>query len=147
MNLPKPHLLVLLLVALISGCEKGTDDGFPETQFTGIFNLNDPLYSGDSFSATVDLYGNWVGLAGIIVYRVSATEYYAYERMCPNEKKLTCRALIDPEENPYIAECECCGSQFLITTGYGDIVEGPSTWPLKAYQTSVQGSMLVVSSY
>ena len=143
----KPFLLAAWLLIIGYGCENQTDDGFPETQFTGFFNLQDPLYSGDSFSATYDMYGDWMGIAGIIVYRASANEYYAFERMCPNEKELSCCVVLDPEKDPFIAECECCSSQFLITTPYADLVRGPAKWPLKSYKTTIQGSMLIVSSY
>ncbi len=144
---PLKHILLIALFAFISNsCDKQTDDGFPKTRFTGFFNISLPPWSGDSFSATRDMDYRPVGLAGIIVYRASANEYYAFERMCPHEKQFSCRALLDPKEDPFIAECECCGSKFLINTEYGVLVKGPAEWPLKRYRTSVSGNTLMVSA-
>ncbi len=145
MRLLKPLLLLGLFLIIGYGCEK-TNDGFPTIRFTGYFNLNYPDYSGNSFSATYDMDNNKVGISGIIVYRASATEYYAFESMCPYEKESTCQVVLDPDD-PSFAKCECCESLFLLSFGDGDIVEGPTKWPLKSYPTSVQGSILIVSSY
>ncbi len=140
----KHILLAALLISVSFSCDDQTNDGFPKARFTGIFDINDPRWSGNSFSATTDMNHQPVGLAGIIVYRASATEYYAFERMCPYEKQFSCRVLLNEDDD--IAECECCGSQFLITE-YSEIVEGPSGQLLKKYSTYVSGNnRLVVSA-
>ncbi len=142
---PLKHILLIALFAFISNsCDKQTDDGFPKTRFTGFFNISLPPWSGDSFSATRDMDYRPVGLAGIIVYRASANEYYAFERMCPHEKKFSCT--VNFEKDHSIVKCECCGSRFLILGGYGDKLEGPAEWPLKRYRTSVSGNTLMVSA-
>ncbi len=147
----KPHLIYLIypiLTILLTGCDDQVRDEFPRTNFTGYFNLNYPEYSGTVFTARYDMDGNRVGISGIIVYKISSDQYYAFERMCPHETSPSCRVHVDPEENTDIAECECCGSKFLVASEYGELIEGKAKRGLKTYRTAFnpQTRQLVVSS-
>ncbi|MFW6043650.1 MAG: Rieske 2Fe-2S domain-containing protein [Marinilabiliaceae bacterium] len=143
------YLIYPILTILLTGCGDQVRDEFPQTSFVGYFNLNHSEYSGTVFTAQRDRDGNRVGISGIIVYQNSADEYYAFERMCPHEKKHNCKVHIDPDEDTNIAECKCCGSRFLIANENGEVIEGKAPPPgLKRYRTAFdrQTNQLVVSS-
>jgi nitrite reductase/ring-hydroxylating ferredoxin subunit len=89
--------------------------------------------------------GNLVGINGIIVYR-AGDQFYAFERMCPYEKETSCSVMIPSDDDPTIANCECCNSQFLVVDPDGSVIEGPATWGLKRYNARLQGHMLVITS-
>ncbi|MFW5890065.1 MAG: Rieske 2Fe-2S domain-containing protein, partial [Marinilabiliaceae bacterium] len=116
------YLIYPILTILLTSCGDQVRDEFPQTDFVGYFNLNYSEYSGTVFTAQSDMDGRKVGISGIIVYQVSSDQYYAFERMCPHEKKPTCKVHVDTDENTDIAECECCGSRFLIASENGEVI-------------------------
>ena len=140
-------ILILSLFFLLSeGCTDAIRDEFPRSNFVGYFNLNYPEYSQSVFTATRDMDGQRVGINGLLIYN-AGTNYYAFDLMCPYEKKPSCSLTIDIEKEPTIAECECCGSRFLIVSPNGEVLEGPATQGLHAYSTGVsQDHILVVTS-
>jgi len=82
------------------------------------------------------------GVQGIIVYRVSSTQFIAYERNCsftPNEACVTVEAhssglfMIDP----------CCNSTFDFATG--NPTGGPAWRPLRQYETFFSGGQLTIT--
>jgi nitrite reductase/ring-hydroxylating ferredoxin subunit len=134
----------VLLIAFLSSCGDLVKDDFPKRQFVGYFNLNLPGYSQQVFTAKQDIDGFYVGLNGIVVYN-SGENYYAFDLMCPHEKT-SCSIKVSSDD-PSIAECECCGSRFLIASPFGDVVEGPARQSLHVYSTGVtQDNILVVKS-
>ena len=142
------YLIYPLLTILLTGCGDQVRDEFPRTSFVGYFNLNYPEYSGTVFTAQRDMDGRKVGISGIIVYQISSDQYFAFERMCPHETRPNCKVHVNPEEDANIAECECCGSRFLLASEYGEVIEGKATRGLKRYQTAFnpQTRQLVVRS-
>ncbi|MGQ1890186.1 Rieske (2Fe-2S) protein [Thermophagus sp. OGC60D27] len=136
-------LLFATVTLVPSGC--GENDGFPDRQFVGYFDLTDPLYSQNIvFTARWDHYGTYLGINGIVVYR-QGDLYNAFDLMCPYEKKETCSVEVDPED-PAIAVCECCGSRFLLASPNGELIEGPAPHGLKKYSATVVQNILVVTS-
>jgi nitrite reductase/ring-hydroxylating ferredoxin subunit len=139
-------ILYILLIPLLSSCGDAVKDDFPKRQFVGYFNLNSPEYSQQVFSAKHDRQGSYVGVNGIVVYNSGGT-YYAFDLMCPHEKSTSCSLKIFPEDDPTIAECECCGSRFLLASPTGEVVEGPAGQGLHSYSTGVtKDNILIVTS-
>jgi len=134
-------LIYLLFIMALPGCK----DEFPRRRFLGYFDLRDPRYSTQVFTAKHDMDGNYVGINGIIVYNQDQQNIYAFDQMCPYEKKTSCSVSVDPQ-NSSIAECNCCGSRFLIASESGDVIEGPATRGLQTYRARVDQQILVVSS-
>lgn len=134
---------VALVLSLLQGCSDD-DNPVPNVSFTAYIDIHLPDYSGVVFTVNRDRYGNQIGVSGIIVYRLSEMEFYAFERYCPHDKKLTCRVTVGNENS--MARCSCCQSEFLILSPTGDVVSGPSNWGLKRYRTRIEGSYLVVSN-
>lgn len=79
------------------------------------------------------------GYKGLIVYRATESDFYAFDRACPYDP-YDDDALIEVEPWESIAVCSKCGSQYLLLDGYP--IEGPSERPLKMYNASFDGRYL-----
>jgi nitrite reductase/ring-hydroxylating ferredoxin subunit len=138
-------LLVAVMTFTLS-CNRDVEEIIPNKRFTTrINNINqDPRYTKEtSFVVKYDSEGKLIGHAGVVIYMLTADEYYAFDLMCPYEKQITC--LVDLDENDNIqCICPCCGSVFLIATEYGSIVSGPAKWTLKRYSTEVKDEHLFI---
>ncbi len=145
------RLLPLSLIVITFGftfvaCGDAVRDDFPRRTFIGYFDLRYSEYSENVFTARRDMDGTLVGNNGIIVYR-QGDVFYAFDLMCPHEKSMGCSVHVDLEDDPTLAECECCGSVFLIASEYGDVMDGPAKQGLHSYKTGITSdNILVVSS-
>ena len=71
------------------------------------------------------------------------TEFMAYERACPHDwQEDDARVLV--EASGLTAVCPACNSKYILIDGTP--FEGPTTHPLKQYQTSYDGNLLYVSN-
>lgn len=137
----KTSLLFLLVSALlISGCSSDSEI-IPDISFSSRIYVNDPLYSENPFIVTRDLNNEIVGNAGVVVYRASNSEYYAFDLMCTHEKS---RASLVEITDGATCTCPDCGSTYLIVTQAASIVKGPAKWALKSYKCSVTGDYLII---
>lgn len=139
----KLYITIFSLVLLV-GCEPQlTDDPIPIVAFNDIvLNLGLPAYSKLRVDGGMMAY-NSVGVRGIIIYRVNANSYKAYERNCsyhPNEASAT----VDIDASNLFLKDYSCGSQF--TRENGTPSGGPAWRPLRQYSTSVSGSVLTITS-
>ena len=106
------------------------------------------MYSGDPSFVNLNVVGGVTyvtgGYRGIVIYRKSMTDFAAYDRACtynvsdPNEL-----VSVDATSN-FIVTDSHCGSKFLLTDG--SVNRGPATLPLKAYQTTFDGSLLHITN-
>jgi len=89
--------------------------------------------------------GGWVyltgGYRGIIVYRKSFTEFMAYERACPYDWQED-DGRVEVETSGLTALCPACKSKYILLDG--SPYEGPTTYPLKQYQTQYDGNLLYI---
>jgi hypothetical protein len=83
------------------------------------------------------------GVKGVIVVRQSASSYLAFERNCPYQPYNAC-ALVSLDRNSRLfMRDSCCNSQFDMQ---GQITGGPTSRPLKQYNTSLQGNLLSITN-
>jgi nitrite reductase/ring-hydroxylating ferredoxin subunit len=79
--------------------------------------------------------GNYVyvtgGVSGIIIYRDSRDNFYAYERACPYDPD---KGRVVVEKNGYRVIDSVCGSEFSLTMD-GAVLKGPARLPLRKYNT------------
>lgn len=72
------------------------------------------------------------GNRGLVVYRMSEIEFFAYDRTCPYDpENLAARVRMEPSDISVVDTI--CGSKFILTTGYP--FAGPSKSPLLQYKT------------
>ena len=102
-------------------------------------NIYDPEFAnlvvpGNSITVTG-------GVNGIVIYRVSETDFVAFDRTCTYQVEENCQVQVD-ESGVYAVDSVCCYSKFLLLDG--SVIEGPATYPLKQYNTSFNGNYLRV---
>ena len=98
---------------------------------------NSPMYSNLN---TVGGYEYLVGgYRGVVVFRYSWDEFFAYERACPKDNEA---AVVVDTASSVILICPKCGSKFIYTDGTP--VEGPAKSPLRSYSTHYDGNVLHV---
>jgi nitrite reductase/ring-hydroxylating ferredoxin subunit len=133
----KNWFYIFIISFCFCNCSKEEDANIPLVTVNYTINTNDPAYNAVSTSGTW-MYLNG-GSRGIILYRVSAGEFNAYDRHCTYDSGNSC-ALVSVEASNISAKDDCCGSKFLITDG--SVIKNPASLPLKQYKTSYDGSVL-----
>ena len=131
-----PALLTLLILS--GGCTKEQPhDTIPNVAVDLYLDINSTLYVQ---LATV---GGWLyltgGYKGILVYRVSADEFVAYDRACPYDP-FEDKARLQMDLGNLTVVDTFCTSKFVIIDG--SVLEGPATVPLKRYFTTFDGNIL-----
>jgi hypothetical protein len=81
---------------------------------------------------------------GIIVYH-DVSEFLAYDRTCPFhvEKSIA----VNLTDNPLLAECPECHSQYQLPGSGFPLKQGPSKYPLKKYHTTYYPNSNVLYIY
>ncbi len=145
----KKILLLLVVLFLFSYCNKDKDnDQVPYYYVSFKVYTNQAQYSelnspGNSMILTSNVVGENQTPHGIIVYRLSGTEFKAYGRTCTNIPSNSCAVNID--STGVYAVCPCCGSKFLLLDGYP--TSGKAEMPLVEYNTTFSNDILYVSSF
>lgn len=129
---------------ILSRCEPQlSDDPIPLITFNDVvINLGLPEYNSLRVDGGIKLINN-AGVRGIIIYRVGANAFNAYERNCsyhPNEAGST----VDVDPSNLFFKDFSCGSQF--SKEEGTPMGGPAWRPLRRYHTDVAGSILTITS-
>ena len=81
------------------------------------------------------------GYKGIIVFRASVNGFMAFERACPYDWNQTSARLV-VDSSGISTVCPSCHSKFLLNDGTP--YYGPSSYPMKQYQTTYNGAILYI---
>lgn len=139
MKLKKNFFLLLILLTGIEllSCKKRDSGDIPNVPVDIYIYTTDPLF----FNLQVP--GGWEyitgGSRGILVYRVTNSEFMAFDRHCPYMPENPCGQIAVNSTNISAVD-SCCGSQFSIVDG--SIQKGPATLPLRQYQAAFDGTVL-----
>jgi hypothetical protein len=130
--------LLFILASGLAACQKEKNQGVP------LVAVDIHIYATDPSFVPLNPVGGWVyisgGNRGILVYRKSITDFNAFDRTCTyNPADANELIKVDASNNVILNDAHC-GSKFLITDG--SVNQGPATLPLKAYQTSFDGTLL-----
>jgi Rieske Fe-S protein len=87
----------------------------------------------------VDTISN-AGIKGILIYRASTTQFYAYERSCTYDGTTVTNAKVSATNGSFTCKDNVCGSIFTIADGSGGVSHGPATYPLKQYTVAFDGT-------
>jgi nitrite reductase/ring-hydroxylating ferredoxin subunit len=125
----------------LSNCQRTpTEHLVPNVRVDIEISTNLPQYNNLNFI------NGWVyldgGYNGIIAYRVNNDEIKAYDRQAPYNVGDKCRVLVDTGAT-YCTDT-CSGSQWLLLDG--QVLNGPAAQPLRAYQTTFDGSVLIITN-
>jgi Rieske Fe-S protein len=80
------------------------------------------------------------GVNGIVLYRESDLEFFAYDRTCTQFPEHDV-AVVEDTSFFGVFECPVCGSTYLLMNG-AEPNSGPARYPLVQYNTSIQGDVL-----
>ena len=130
------------VVCLMVGSCDNTDpeDEIPFALVNETINLTNQQYLNLQFNrGHVNIDG---GVRGITIYRVSETEYRAYERNCSFEPLNTCDRVDEDCSGLFLID-SCCSSSFDFN---GFPTGGPATLPLRQYLTLLQGNFLTITN-
>jgi nitrite reductase/ring-hydroxylating ferredoxin subunit len=137
------YLVFLVFLAVISAfpaCDKNKDHD--EIPFAYV---NFRIYPNSTFYWRLNSPQGWEYITaekpsrGIIVYRLSMTEFMAYERTCPHDP-LVAESKIEVEASSITAACPVCESKYILLDGTP--FQGPARRPLKQYRTNYDGNSL-----
>ncbi|MCD6567081.1 MAG: hypothetical protein J7K53_14175 [Bacteroidales bacterium] len=144
-------LLITLSLLIFVSCAKKKEEIIPNTYVNFTIRLDDPMFTnlhaiGNSVIITSEYAGRssaGYDYNGIIVYRFSEDEFYAFDRTCPynisNSISVTTENTSDP-----IAKCPECGSEYVLPSLAFPTEKGPSRVPLKQYNTNFDGVTISV---
>jgi len=144
-------LLITLSLLIFVSCAKKKKEIIPNTYVNFTIRLDDPMFTnlhaiGNSVIITSEYAGRssaGYDYNGIIVYRFSEDEFYAFDRTCPynisNSISVTTENTSDP-----IAKCPECGSEYVLPSLAFPTEKGPSRVPLKQYNTNFDGVTISV---
>ncbi len=142
-------LLLLLMLPGCASCRKDVNDVIPDVYVDFYISLNDPQFfnlTAPLNSACVDASTNNIGQSaagfdgnGIIIYRASEDEFYAYDRTCPHDYAVNGNSVGVNIVDQIYAECPECKTKYALPN-FGTPVSGSvGRYPLKNYKTSFDG--------
>jgi hypothetical protein len=137
------RLLGWSLVVLLASCQPDmSDDPIPFVAFPDfVANLMAPEYQS---LAVVGGYKeiNSIGVRGVIVYRLNASTYLAFERNCSFRPNEACATVNVHSSSLYMID-PCCKSSFSFDNG--SPTGGVASRPLRQYDTQLVGSELTIT--
>lgn len=135
------HIAISLFLILFGvSCRKSDLHPVPNVPVEFVINIESTLH------IELNNPGGWAyftgGYRGIIIYRLSETEFMAFDRACPVHPHDECAIIkvIDPP----LATDSCCSSTFLLIDG--SPVQGPSRYSLRQYRTFLDYPLLRVTN-
>jgi len=139
----KKHFLYLLILPLFFCCSKddnkrNTNPYLPDYSFSITIDPNLPLYSAlkTPINPVLITSAN-VGVNGIIVIKISDTNYLAWEANCPNQYQSDCSRMAI--KNNTTAKCNCDNLEYSLLTGVGG-----GNYTMKPYATEILGGTIRV---
>lgn len=130
----------VLLMTAIQSCDKNNpESAVPSVPVNLRINLDDPMNSQlNTIGGSIQVEG---GYRGIIIYRLTNTEYKAYDRTCTYQSENTC-AIVAIDSAISSVGCNCCKSRFQLLDG--SPISGPASFGLRTFYTSLQGRDLYI---
>ncbi|MBX7124449.1 MAG: hypothetical protein K1X47_02045 [Cyclobacteriaceae bacterium] len=141
------------VLANLASCNRDlTDDPIPSAIFPDApINLTFPEYVklqvDGGFLELSDLKINGIkhslGVRGIIIYRLTSTNFVVYEKNCSYHPNEAC-ATVNVDGSSLFMSDPCCNSAFSFTDG--SPTGGPAWRPLRKYKTYLQNNVLTITS-
>ncbi len=148
-------VIIFFLTAIpflfLSGCKNKNNNIIPDVFVNFTLDLNDPMFNDlKAIGNTVVITSSYAGSQsagynnhGILVYRASESEFYAFDRTCTFEEAKDQAVVID-NTGDVTAECPACHSEYVLPSYGYPTDKGPARYPLKQYKTSFDGRFVHV---
>lgn len=131
--------LGLLLLNCSSDNTRNRNPFVPNYNFSITINANLPLYSGlQSPINPVAVNEENAGANGLIVMKISDTDYRAWEANCPNQYLSACSRMVINGVN---AKCPCDDIEYNIFNGVSD--DDAAQYTMVPYRVEVIGQNLI----
>lgn len=131
--------LTLFILSCSSDNIRYKNPYIPDYSFSITIDANLPLYSGLLSPINPILITNEnVGANGIIVMKISETDYRAWEANCPNQYPNACSRMVIFGVN---AKCPCDDIEYSLFNGVG--VDGQGEYTMKPYKIDVLAKNLI----
>jgi hypothetical protein len=148
--------LIISLQPFLVSCKKSKYDVIPAVVVDFSINLNDPLFinllSPFTYVYVDQTTNNWGQYSagynnnGIIVFRSTEDEFYAYDRTCPYDYEVNKKNVRVDAVDMIYAVCPECGTKYALTAN-GSPASGVGRYPLKNYRTAFNGLYVHVYNY
>ena len=145
-------LITVLTAVSLTSCKKSENDVIPDVYVNFYINLSDPeffdLNAIGNTKIITSATNNWgsdaagYGGNGIIVYRSTMDEFYAYDRTCPYDFAVNGKS-IKVNIDGIFAVCPECRTTYALPS-FGTPYSGVGRYPLKNYKTSFDGQTVRV---
>lgn len=133
------YLISIILISL-SSCDDTVEEQMPYAMVNMQISLLDPNYNIPIDNGFRYIEG--VGAKGILLYRVSSTNYLAFERCC-TYKPQSQPCAVEVDASQLFIKDKCCNSFFKFD---GTPYSGPAYRPLQQYSTTVVGNILYITN-
>ncbi len=139
----KKIIVLLTLLILVLSCTSDNvryrNPFIPNYNFSITIDANLPLYSGLlSPINPVLIYDGISGANGIIVMKISDTDYRAWEANCHNQYPSGCSRMVINGVN---AKCPCDEFEYSLFNGVG--IDGEGEYTMKPYRVDILGQNLI----
>ena len=131
--------LSLFILSCTSDNVRYQNPFIPNYNFSITIDANLPLYSGLlSPINPIRITNENAGANGIIVMKISDTDYRAWEANCPNQYPSACSRMVINGVN---AKCPCDDFEYSLFTGVG--IDGEGEYTMKPYRVDILGNNLI----
>lgn len=131
--------IIVLFISCSSDNVRYKNPYIPNYGFSINIDANLPLYSGLLSAVNPILITNEnVGANGIIVMKISDTDYRAWEANCPNQYLSACSRMVINGVN---AKCPCDEIEYSLFNGVG--IDGQGEYTMKPYRVDILGKNLI----
>jgi len=144
--------IAVLITFSVTGCKKNKNDVIPDVYVDFTINLSDPEFfelNAIGNTRIVTRYtNNWgysaagYGDNGIIVYRSTLEDFYAYDCTCPYDFVINGTS-VKLKIDGIFAVCPVCGTTYALPS-FGTPYSGVGRYPLKNYKTNFNGQFVHV---
>ncbi len=148
--------LIPFVPFFIQSCKKSKNDVIPTVYVNFSISLNDPLFLNLVAPFTysyIDSSTNNYGQPsagydgnGIILFRSTEDEFYAYDRTCPYDYVVKNKSVKVNVVDDIFAVCPQCSTKYALTAN-GTPLVGVGRYPLKNYRAYFDGLHVFVSNY
>ncbi|CAM3982509.1 hypothetical protein FLAN108750_03055 [Flavobacterium antarcticum] len=139
----KKLLVLFSIIMLILSCSSDNirykNPYIPDYGFSTTIDANLPLYSSLlSAINPIIIYDGTSGANGIIVMKISDTDYRAWEANCPNQYLSACSRMVI---NGLNAKCPCDDFEYSLFNGVG--IDGKGEYTMKPYRVDILSKNII----
>jgi len=141
-NLIKTFLVFILVSFGMNSCKDNYTSEVPYVYVNFSINLANKI----ELETIGGFYKSNGGYAGIIIINDGTDQsqpFLAFDATCTYELSPASSVEMDGSS---IATCPTCGSKYMLLGGYGSIIKGPASQPLKQYHTYFSGGLITVKN-